>query len=75
MKNIISNFSRAILCLCVVAVILPCLVGCQGPGETRAEIDRRHNRIIKTGWLELQDDMDAIFLFDRPTRLSDKFVR
>ena len=78
MKNIISNLSGAILCLCVVAMMIPCLVGCNvGPsaGETKAEIDRRHHRVHETGWLEVQDDLDAMLLLDRPTRLTDKFVR
>ena len=73
MKKLISNYCRVILCVCVAVCISGCMS--QGAGETKAEIERRHDRVIKTGKHEIQDDLDAYLLLDRPTRLTDKFVR
>ncbi|MCK4998414.1 MAG: hypothetical protein KAS23_02725 [Anaerohalosphaera sp.] len=76
MKKTISNYTRLVLCLCVAILALSCLTGCQaGAGETRAEVNRRHGRVFNTGMLRIQDDVDSLFLLDRPTRLSDKYVR
>jgi len=51
--------------------------GCrmQGQGETAAERHRRHQRIKETANQQMADDLDAVFLYDRPSRLSEMRVR
>ena len=64
----------ALSCLCVLCIIW--LAGCfNGTGETSSEISRRRKRVIKNNALQIQDDVDAVLLLDKPTKLSDKIQR
>jgi hypothetical protein len=51
------------------------LSGCAQPGESVAEGHRRHLRNLRINQQELVDDVDAMMLSDKPSRLSDKRVR
>ena len=51
------------------------LSGCAAPGRTAAEVNQRHRTTIQNDLWQVQDDVDAVFLLDRPSRLSDKMVR
>jgi len=51
------------------------LSGCKAPGLTQKEVHRRHYDAIQNNTWQMQDDVDAVFLLDRPSRLSDKMVR
>ena len=51
------------------------LAGCAAPGRTRAEVNQRHRDTIQNDLWQIQDDVDAVLLLDRPNRLSDKMVR
>ena len=54
------------------AVIIASVSGCSGQlGETRAEGHRRHKRIIRIQHKQIAEDIDAVLLFDRPSRLSE----
>ena len=56
--------------LCAL-MLLPC--GCGGhPGETAAEANRRHKRILRVNGEELRSDVDRVLLLDRPSQLSDR---
>ena len=68
----IRLFSLMLSVLCLVSF---CLIGCSSPGESADDIHRRHARTLKTNLLQTQDDLDAVLLFDRPGRLSDKVTR
>lgn len=61
------------LILCVL-VLLPC--GCASwwnyPGETAAEGNRRHKRIVRTNFEQMRADIDTVLLLDRPSNLTDK---
>jgi hypothetical protein len=62
--------------LCVLCLAFSFLGGClSSPGETSAEIHRKHMNTIKTNVLQLQDDVDTVLHLDQPTRLSDKYTR
>ena len=65
------------LYLCLLTVLIGALAGCAAgtPGETAEEVHTRHVGIIKTNWLEMQDDIDAVLMLDKPSRLSDKLIR
>lgn len=44
-------------------------------GESSDEVRVRHDRVIYNNLGRVQDDIDTVFLLDRPTRLSDQPVR
>ena len=74
-NNIILRYSKVIFCLSILCIILS-LVGClSSPGETSSEVHRRHMRVIRNDALQIQDDVDAVLLLDKPSRLSDKVQR
>jgi len=51
------------------------MTGCAAPGRTSAEVHRDHmNRWQHDVW-QMQDDVDAVLMIDRPSRLTDKYVR
>ena len=75
MKKIISKYTRLVICLSIAILALSTLTGCQGAGETKAEVKRRHNRVYNTNLQRLQDDIDTVLLIDRPNRLSSKHIR
>jgi len=75
-KFIIRHPSLLTILAWPVLAILVLLAGCAGsPGRTSSEIDRRHQRYIQTNWLQMQDDIDDVLMIDRPSRLSEMFVR
>lgn len=61
--------------LCVLLSVALSVSGCAGAGETKAEIARRHQHIMKTNMSLIQDDWDAIWMLDRASKTSEKFVR
>jgi len=64
------------LYLCLFTVLIGVLAGCMGtPGETAEEVHTRHVGVMKENHLQMQDDIDAILMLDKPSRLSDKLVR
>ncbi len=72
---ILKCFGR-VCYLCVLCLTLAFLGGClSSPGETSAEVHRKHMNAIKTNTLQLQDDVDTVLHLDQPTKLSDKHVR
>lgn len=48
------------------------LAGCgmHGQGETAAEGRIRHKRILETSTQQMADDLDSVFLYDQPSKLS-----
>lgn len=63
--------------LCILAAVAMFSVGCWmgAPGETSRQVHQRHVDVLKTNMLQVQDDVDAVMLFDRPSKLSDKVIR
>ena len=62
--------------LAVLVFLMSLIYGCsfQQPGETVAEGHRRHMRNYRVNQQEMMDDVDTVFLFDQPSRLSEKTV-
>jgi hypothetical protein len=79
-KNTKQGVSRYNLRALVLALILGALVvlscGCGSwwtyPGETAAEGNRRHKRVVKNNFEEMRADIDTVLLLDRPSMLTDK---
>ncbi len=46
--------------------------GCSQPGETPAEVARRHDRILRLDMQMMLSDLDRVLLLDRPSSLTDK---
>jgi len=71
MKKACLNITLALL-FGVVSLIA---VGCHGPGETAAERKQDLKRQNRLQHQMIVDDIDAVFLNDRPSRLSEYTVR
>lgn len=68
--------NRIITVVLVLAVITGlCLTGCSGMGRTKQEVHRDHYNTVQHQLWQMQDDVDAVFMLDRPNRLSEKIVR
>jgi hypothetical protein len=60
-----------------VAFVLGLVVsGCnwQQPGETSAEVSRRHARTLRLNTQQMTADIDSVLLLDKPTGLTDKRI-
>ena len=68
-----NRIMMLVLVIAVVAGIF--LSGCAAPGRTKAEVHRDHYDRFQQDVLQFQDDVDAVFMLERPGRLSDKLVR
>jgi hypothetical protein len=72
MKNAIVLTILGIL----LSVLLFCFTGCRPsvaqPGETVAEGHRRHLRSLSTNQQTMMEDVDALLLFDGPSKLTEK---
>lgn len=50
------------------------LGGCEQPGETTAEGQRRHLRNLSINQQDLNADIDRALLIDKPSTLTDKRI-
>lgn len=67
MKKIIAT-------LALLAVIV--IGGCgAGTAQTSAEVRRSQRHALDVRGKQLNDDLNRMFHLDRPSRLSDKYVR
>ncbi|HSW00583.1 MAG TPA: hypothetical protein VLI39_10450 [Sedimentisphaerales bacterium] len=60
----------------VACMLVTWLAGCGSgqPGETRAEVSRRHDRIQRLNAEMMRSDTDKALHLDRPSRLTDKRI-
>jgi len=66
---------RSILLGVLLCMMVVWLAGCGAQlGETRAEGSRRHNRVTRINNQEMMSDLDRTFLWDKPSRLTDKRI-
>lgn len=69
----------SVLLLAVIVAVTGCssgkAVGLAAPGMTKEEVNQRHVEAIRVDMWQLQDDIDAAFLFDRPGRMHRMPVR
>ena len=74
MKNISVFVSKLVLALFLCAwIFIPCGCG-QHLGETEAEANRRHKRVLRIQSQEMREDIDRLLLLDRPSKLTDKRI-
>ncbi|MBA7606177.1 hypothetical protein ES703_13318 [subsurface metagenome] len=69
------------VCKVILSVILWALVfvpfGCGGSwqaGETAAESQRRHERVLRINRQAMMADIDKVLLLDKPSKLTDKRI-
>jgi len=55
--------------LCALVILL---AGCQQSGETLAKGERRHQRNLNINQESLNADLDRLFLFDQPSKLTQR---
>lgn len=70
-----SSLCKVILGLMfAVLVFLP--FGCKStqPGETGAEVNRRHDRVARIDGELMRSDLDKFLMLDRPSKLTDKRI-
>lgn len=76
--------NRIIITVLLAATVVGLLgvTGCSAPrmtwgapGMTSKQVDQRHYEAIQTDLWQLQDDIDAFFLIDRPSRMHRLPVR
>ena len=61
--------------LIVLLAVTVLATGCAAPGLTKEGVHRRHVETFRNDVWQLQDDIDAILMIDRPSRLSPMMVR
>ncbi len=64
-----------VILVVLLAAVSTLTTGCAAPGLTKKEVHRRHIETINNNSLQMQDDIDAVLLLDRPGRLSNMMVR
>ena len=70
-----SVFKVILTVILFVFVFLPC--SCRSyeqTGETAAEGHRRHQRNLRINQQQLMADLDAFWLVDKPSKLTDKRI-
>ena len=78
MRNVLfSRCLRVVVCGCVLGFAAICMMGCTRgtPGETAAEVKRRHIDIVHNNMQQLQSDVDTVLMLDQPSKLSDRHIR
>ena len=69
------KYISVVFCLFALSAMVLSLFGCSSPGETPDEVSRRRKRVIRNDLLQVQDDLDAVLMLDKPSRISDKPIR
>ncbi len=78
MRNVLfSRCLRVVVFGCVLGFAAICMIGCtrEAPGETAAEVKRRHINIVHSDMQQLQSDVDTVIMLDQPSKLSDRHIR
>jgi len=70
-----KRFLSGILLSFVLLMLTISVIGCHGAGETSAERSDDRSRQLRLNGSMMIDDIDAIFLLDRPSRLSEYTIR
>lgn len=63
------------ICVILLTSAAGLLTGCAATGATQEEVHRRHVDTWSTQKLQLQDDIDAWLMIDRPPRTSRAYIR
>lgn len=77
MKNIKNlNSLRSFLLTICLALFLVTLTGCMGTqSETAQEQSRRWGHIMRSNLSQIPDDIEAILMMDKRSKLTENFIR
>ena len=64
-----------VILLVLLVAVSVLATGCAAPGLTKNEVHRRHINKFQNDLWQIQDDIDAVLMIDRPGRLSSMMVR
>jgi hypothetical protein len=79
-KEKVMKNTSFVVCKVILAIFLFALVclpsGCayEQPGETVAEGQRRHKRVLRINHQEMMEDIDRFLLLDQPSKLTSRRV-
>ena len=73
MKKISKSYS--LICSIVLLVGIIFLSGCNSLGETGSERTRRWEQITQSNLDQVADDVDAFWLLDKRSKLTDRLIR
>ena len=73
-KMNVAAWVRSLLVVCALLLVGGCRLD-GPPEETADEVASRHKHILWNDMKQVQSDVDAIFMLDKPTKLSDRIVR
>jgi len=72
-RNVRRLSVRALALSFVLGVLVLSFCGCASyPGETVAEANRRHKRVLRTNSQMMMADIDTVLMLDRPSHLTDQ---
>jgi len=75
MKSVSVSVCKVILAVALlVLVFMPFGCSSSQPGETAAEGNRRHQRVVRINQQEMMADIDKALLLDEPSKLTDKRI-
>jgi len=74
-KPSITTWVRSVLRAGVLVIVAACLIGCAASGEDVSAVKRRHQHIIWNNSQQIQSDVDAYLMLDKPSKLSDRIIR
>jgi PDZ domain-containing secreted protein len=75
MKNASVSVCKLILIVLLsVLVFLPYGCAYEQPGETVAEGQRRHKRVLRINHQEMMKDIDKFLLLDQPSKLTGRRI-
>jgi hypothetical protein len=73
-KNL--NLLRSLLLSFCLIVCATTLIGCMGTqSETKSEHTRRWKHIINSNLSQIPDDIDAILMMDKRSKLTNNLIR
>ena len=68
------SVSKVILLVIVCSLVFTLVSGCGQPGQTSADVHRRHLRTLRINQQEMNNDIDKTLLLDEPSKLTEKRI-
>ncbi len=70
----VSSIFVLVMVVFMLAVLLCGCTSYEQPGETAAEGQIRHKRVLRINQQEMMEDINRFFLLDKPSSLTDKRI-
>lgn len=70
----VSLYKFVLGCIYLAFILLPMACNTAQLGETEAEGNRRHRRVLRIDQSQFMSDLDRFMLLDEPSRLTDKRI-